>query len=46
MKEKQEMQVWPLDQKDPLEEGLRRPTLVFLPEESHGQERSLAGCSS
>ena len=43
MKESQEMQVWPLAQKDPLEEG-RQPTPVFLPEESHGR-RSLAGYS-
>ena len=40
----QETGVQSLDWEDPLEKGEWQPTLVFLPEESHGQ-RSLAGCS-
>ena len=43
MQETQEMQVWSLGQEDPLEKTWQ-PTLVFLPEKSHGQ-RSL-GCYS
>ena len=43
MQETQEMQVQSLGQEDPLEETWQ-PTLVFLPEKSHGQ-RSL-GCYS
>ena len=43
MQEPKEMQVRPLGQEDPLEEGMAT-TAIFLPGESHGQ-RSLAGCS-
>ena len=43
MQETQEMWVWALGQKDPLEEEMQ-PTPVFLPEKSHGQ-RSLVGYS-
>ena len=44
IKETQEMQVRPLGQEDPLEEGMAT-TLVVLPGEFHGQ-RSLADYSS
>ena len=40
----QETRVTSLGREDPLEEGMARPTPVFLPGESHGQ-RSLAGYS-
>ena len=40
----QEMGVRSLGWEDPLQEGKWKPTLVFLPGESHGQ-RSLVGYS-
>ena len=43
MQETQEMWVWALGQKDPLEEEMQ-PTPVFLPEKSH-EQKSLVGYS-
>ena len=43
VQEPQEMQVWSMGQKDPLEEGMVKHSSI-LPRESHGQ-RSLAGYS-
>ena len=45
MQETQETQVRSLGQEDPLEEEIRQPIPVFLPEKFHKQ-RSLAGHSS
>ena len=42
LQEPQEMWVQSLGQEDPLEEGMAKPSPVFLPRESHGQ-RKLAG---
>ena len=44
MQEMQEIRVPSLGQEDPLEKGMAT-TPLFLPEEAHGQRRSLAGYS-